>query len=48
MNIPTSAVLDQLENQLKELVKKIHQLQVLSSIIITSCHDELDTCYHKM
>ena len=27
MNIPTSAVLDQLENQLKELVKKIHQLQ---------------------
>ena len=27
MNISTSAVLEQLENHLKELVKKIHQLQ---------------------
>ena len=27
MNTPTNAVLDQLENQLKELVKKTHQLQ---------------------
>ena len=36
MNTPTSAVLDQLENQLKELVKKTHQLQQIKISLETT------------